>query len=37
LAGSITENVFYRYQDARIAQVWSVIDKAAVERQLRDR
>ena len=33
---SFTENVFYRYQDARIAQVWSVIDKAAVERQLQD-
>jgi len=32
---SFTENVFYRYQDARIAQVWSVIDKAAIERQLR--
>jgi len=34
---SFTENVFYRYEDARIGQVWSVIDKAAVERQLRDR
>ena len=33
--GSFTENVFYRYQ-TRIAQVWSVIDKAAVERQLQD-
>ena len=33
---SFPENVFYRYQDARIAQVWSVIDKAAVERQLQD-
>jgi predicted ester cyclase len=31
---SFTENVFYRYQDVRIAQVWSIIDKAAVERQL---
>ena len=33
---SFTENVFYRYQDTRIARVWSVIDKAAIERQLQD-
>ena len=29
-----TENVFYEFQDDRIAQVWSVIDKAAIEAQL---
>ncbi len=31
---SFTENVFYRLRDARIDQVWSVIDKAAIEAQL---
>lgn len=31
---SFTENVFYRFRDARIEQVWSVIDKAAIEAQL---
>lgn len=30
-----TENVFYRWQDGRIAEVHSVIDKAAIEAQLR--
>ena len=30
-----SENVFYRFSNGRIAQVWSVIDKAAVEAQLR--
>jgi len=29
-----SENVFYEYRGARIASVWSVIDKAAVEAQL---
>jgi predicted ester cyclase len=29
-----TENVFYEFQHARICNVWSVIDKAAVEAQL---
>lgn len=29
-----SENVFYRFADGRIAQVWSVIDKAAIEKQL---
>ncbi|MBP1849032.1 ester cyclase [Rhizobium halophytocola] len=29
-----TENVFYRFQDGRIADVWSVIDKQAIEEQL---
>ena len=28
------ENVFYRFQDQKIAEVWSVIDKAAIEAQL---
>jgi predicted ester cyclase len=31
---SFAENVFYEFRDAKIAQVWSVIDKAAVEAQL---
>ncbi|MBS0430210.1 MAG: ester cyclase [Proteobacteria bacterium] len=30
-----TENVFYAWRDGRIAEVWSVIDKAAIEAQLR--
>ena len=28
------ENAFYRFQDNKIGQVWSVIDKAAIEAQL---
>ena len=28
------ENVFYEFRDGKIAQVWSVIDKAAIEAQL---
>lgn len=28
------ENVFYRFANGRIAEVWSVIDKAEIERQL---
>ncbi|MGC2777176.1 MAG: ester cyclase [Bradyrhizobium sp.] len=28
------EHVFYEFRDGRIAQVWSVIDKAAIEAQL---
>jgi predicted ester cyclase len=28
------ENVFYQIRDERIAEVWSVIDKAAIEAQL---
>ncbi|UPK72286.1 ester cyclase [Chitinophaga filiformis] len=28
------ENVFYKFQDNKIRQVWSVIDKAAIEAQL---
>lgn len=29
-----TENVFYEYRDGKIWQVWSIIDKAAIEAQL---
>jgi predicted ester cyclase len=29
-----TENVFYQYRDGKIDQVWSVVDKAAIEAQL---
>ncbi|HEX8592747.1 MAG TPA: ester cyclase [Pseudomonas sp.] len=29
-----TENVFYQFRDGKIEQVWSVIDKAAIEAQL---
>lgn len=29
-----SENVFYRFQDGRIAQVWSLLDLAALARQL---
>ena len=28
------ENVFYRFHSAKIAEVWSLIDKAAIEAQL---
>ncbi|HTO60955.1 MAG TPA: ester cyclase [Bradyrhizobium sp.] len=31
---SFAENVFYEFRDDRIVQVWSVIDKAAIEAQL---
>jgi predicted ester cyclase len=31
---AFAENVFYRFQDERIAEVWSVIDKATIEAQL---
>ena len=31
---SFTENVFYKFQREKIKQVWSVIDKAAIEAQL---
>jgi predicted ester cyclase len=31
---SFTENVFYEFLGERIANVWSVIDKAAIESQL---
>jgi len=31
---AFTENVFYEFRDGKIAQVWSVIDKVAIEAQL---
>lgn len=31
---SFCENVFYEFQDGKIRQVWSVIDKSAIEAQL---
>ena len=31
---SFSENVFYEFTDGKIAHVWSVIDKAAIEAQL---
>jgi predicted ester cyclase len=33
---SFAENVFYEYRDGKIADVWSVIDKTAIEAQLRE-
>ena len=29
-----SENVFYRFDDGKIVEVWSVVDKAAIEAQL---
>lgn len=31
---SFAENVFYLFRDGKIVEVWSVIDKVAIERQL---
>jgi predicted ester cyclase len=31
---SFSEHVFYRFRDGKIQEVWSIIDKAAVEAQL---
>ncbi len=31
---TFAENVFYQFRDGKIAQVWSVVDKAAIEAQL---
>jgi len=31
---SFTENVFYEFRGDRIGEVWSIIDKAAIEAQL---
>ena len=31
---SFTENVFYEFRSGKIWQVWSIIDKAAIEAQL---
>ena len=32
---TFTENVFYEFRSSRITQVWSIIDKAAIEAQLK--
>ena len=32
---SFAENVFYELENSRIARVWSIVDKAAIEQQLR--
>jgi predicted ester cyclase len=32
---SFTENVFYEFRGTKIAEVWSVLDKAAIETQLK--
>ncbi len=31
---NFAENVFYQFRDERIAEVWSVVDKGAIEAQL---
>ena len=31
---AFAENVFYAFRDDKVAEVWSVIDKAAIEAQL---
>jgi len=31
---NFTENVFYEFREGRIVEVWSVVDKAAIEEQL---
>lgn len=31
---SFCENVFYKFRDDKIVQVWSIVDKAAIEAQL---
>ena len=31
---SFAENVFYQFKSRKIGEVWSVIDKAAIEAQL---
>ena len=31
---NFAENVFYRFEGGKIAEVWSVVDKAAIEAQL---
>ena len=31
---SFTENVFYEFREKKIWQVWSIVDKAAIEAQL---
>ena len=32
---SFAENVFYEFRGSKIVSVWSVIDKVAIEKQLR--
>lgn len=34
---AFSENVFYAFRDGKIAEVWSVVDKAAIEAQLNSR
>jgi len=34
-AVSFTENVFYQFNEGKIVEVWSVIDRAAIEAQLK--
>lgn len=34
---AFTENVFYAFRDGKVRQVWSVIDKSAIEAQLAQR
>ncbi|KQR78401.1 ester cyclase [Burkholderia sp. Leaf177] len=34
-AVSFTENVFYQFNEGKIVEVWSVIDRAAIETQLK--
>jgi predicted ester cyclase len=31
---SFTENVFYKFRDGKIVEVWSIIDRQAIEAQL---
>jgi predicted ester cyclase len=31
---TFTENVFYRFREDRIEEVWSIVDRAAIEAQL---
>ena len=33
---SFAENVFYEFQDGKIAKVWSIIDKSGIEAQLQN-
>ncbi|OLU29117.1 ester cyclase [Pseudomonas sp. PA27(2017)] len=34
---AFSENVFYAFRDGKVAEVWSVVDKAAIESQLTSR
>jgi predicted ester cyclase len=33
---SFSENVFYKFEQSKIVQVWSIIDKATIEDQLKN-